>query len=66
MKRETGTCVHCDMPARTVLDGDKLCQQHADAWVRGEWQAEREREHTAMVEKCGDAIGGFNQKPHYT
>ncbi len=28
---------------------------------RNEWTAKRERDHTDMVTKCGDAIGGFDQ-----
>lgn len=29
-------CAHCAEPAITELDGDNLCQAHADAWCRGE------------------------------
>ena len=44
-------CVnHPDRPVRTNLDGDDLCQECADAWVRGEgdyqhWLEQEEREH---------------------
>jgi hypothetical protein len=32
-------CVnHPNRPSRTNLDGDELCQECADAWVRGEGQ----------------------------
>lgn len=35
-------CDHadCDEPSITNLDGDNLCKEHADAWVRSEGQAE--------------------------
>lgn len=32
---------------------------YRDALNQIEWKLERERSHTAMVNKCGDAIGGF-------
>lgn len=32
-------CVHCDQPSVTLLDGEYLCQSHADEWVRGEGMA---------------------------
>lgn len=33
-------CVnHPDRPTRTNLDGDELCQECADAWVRGEGES---------------------------
>lgn len=32
-------CVRCADPAVAELDGDNLCQSHADAWVRGEGAA---------------------------
>lgn len=35
---------HPDRVSRTNLDGDELCQECADAWVRGEGQAAAERE----------------------
>lgn len=39
------TCAnHPDRVSRTNLDGDELCQEYADAWVRGEGQAAADRE----------------------
>lgn len=34
-------CQYCNQPAIVILDGDQLCQTHADEWVRGEgeWAA---------------------------
>jgi hypothetical protein len=34
-------CSLCSEPAITNLDGDNLCQAHANAWCRGEaeWEA---------------------------
>ncbi len=29
-------CLHCEQPAITLLDGEYLCQRHADEWARGE------------------------------
>lgn len=36
-------CSKCDKPSVTHLDGDWLCQTHADAWVRAEGHADFER-----------------------
>jgi hypothetical protein len=33
---KAGKCDRCGTPAVTELDGDNLCQAHADAWCRGE------------------------------
>lgn len=35
-RREPKTCERCGDPAVTELDGDDLCQVHADAWVKAE------------------------------
>ena len=32
-------CAFCDQVAITNLDGDNLCQRHADAWVKAEGDA---------------------------
>ena len=40
-------CFVCGECAITELDGDALCQRHADAWVRSEGEAAREREQAA-------------------
>ena len=38
-------CAHCKSTAIvTHLDGDDLCIDHANQWVRGEGEAARERE----------------------
>lgn len=36
------SCEFCDAPAITELDGDVMCRDHADAWVRCEGRAVRE------------------------
>lgn len=36
---KAGRCDLCGDPAITELDGDNLCQSHADAWVQGERDA---------------------------
>lgn len=42
---EGAACVnHPDRPPCANLDGDYLCQECADAWVRGEGQAAAQRE----------------------
>ncbi len=51
MKRETGTCALCHRPACVTLDGDKLCREHANSWVRGEGQAVQEQ---LRAEREGD------------
>ena len=33
-------CEHCDQYAVTELDGEQLCQAHADQWCRNEGHAE--------------------------
>lgn len=45
-------CVHCDESAITNLDGDDLCQRHADAWVRSEGMAAAE-DLSAEYPDCG-------------
>ena len=37
-----GKCVYCCKIAVTNLDGDDLCQKHADDWVRSEGRAAEE------------------------
>ena len=50
----TKRCTHCDEKAITELDGDNLCQRHADEWVRGEGNAVREAEEAeAEYRDCG-------------
>jgi len=47
-------CAHCDEPAITNLDGDDLCQIHANEWARGEGNAAREAEVAeAEYRDCG-------------
>ena len=40
-----GRLCHCGAPARVNLDGDDLCQCHADQWLRSEGAAAREYQH---------------------
>lgn len=35
-------CDYCTHPAITELDGDNLCQRHADEWVRSQQEDERD------------------------
>jgi len=37
-------CAHCSEKPVTHLDGEELCQTHANEWVRGEGMAAQERE----------------------
>lgn len=46
VRASAARCVnHPDLPSRVNLDGDNLCQECADAWVRaeGQWQAVQDR-----------------------
>ncbi len=45
-EKADATCCRpgCTEPVREVLDGEPLCQEHCNEWVRGEGMAERERE----------------------
>lgn len=40
--RDLGKCDFCESEAITELDGDHLCQRHADMWLRAE-EDERRR-----------------------
>jgi hypothetical protein len=35
-------CVRCDGEFRVNIEGENLCQHHADEWVRGEGMAANE------------------------
>ena len=35
-------CIHCEGEFRVNIEGENLCQRHADEWVRGEGLASRE------------------------
>lgn len=40
-----GRLCHCGATARVTLDGDDLCQHHADQWVKSEGYAARAHQH---------------------
>jgi len=42
-------CVRCAASSVTNLDGDFLCQDHADRWVRSEGRAAAETDHRDAV-----------------
>lgn len=44
MSEELGKCDFCEGAAITNLDGDNLCQRHADAWCRAEEEEHRRQE----------------------
>jgi hypothetical protein len=46
-------CAHCDEESITNLDGDELCQKHADEWCRGEGDAFYEQERREAEEGEG-------------